>query len=238
MTAIRVFMVLLLAGGVRAVAAAQGLDASVPHGTVVPALDVARPCDLSRTVEGIARATGIRAGVEQPAGCVPGLRAKFPLGGTPMAGRTARELLDELVKRRADYAWREIDGVAVVLPVTTWTDPNHLLRRAVPATAVADQHPHLALHALLDAAGLLQPHEDVRLAAAPDQHGHVPFRPVTVAFAGGTLLQALNTLAAHLGGHWELAYAGPGPRITMLGPRWEDLLFSVPLVPLPPGDRE
>lgn len=219
-------------------ATAQDLDAALPPGVIVHALDTDRPCDLSRTVEAIARATGIRVGVEQPARCVPALRAKAPTNGPPMAGRTARALLDELVQRRTEYAWRDVDGVAIVLPRATWADPRHLLRRAVPSTAVVDEHPHLAMHALLDAAGLLRPHEDLRLASAPDQFGEVPFRPVSLDFAGGTVLDALNALAAHLGGHWELAYPGPGPRITVMGPRWEDLIFTVPLVRLPPGDRE
>lgn len=238
MTRTRLVIALVVAGATRALAAAQGLDAPLRQGATVHALDVDRPCNISRTVEGIARATGIRVGIEQPAGCVPGGRAKTPLGGMPMAGRSARELLDELVLRRTDYAWREVDGVSVVLPTTTWTDPNHLLRRAVPTTAVADLHPHLALHALLDAGGLLQPHEDVRLASAPDRPGEGPIEPISLTFAGGTLLSALNAVAARIGGHWEIGYAGSVPHVTMMGPRWEDSLFTVPLLAPRAGDPE
>lgn len=219
-------------------ATAQALDEPLAAGVVVHALDVERPCDLFRTVEGIARAAGIRVGVEQPAGCRPALRAKSPTDGPAMAGRSARALLDELIQRRTDYAWREIDGVAIVLPTTTWPDADHLLRRAVPATAIADEHPHLALHALLDAAGLLRPHEDLRLASAPDRPGEGPIQPISLRFGGGSLLAALNALAARIGGHWELGYAGPVPQVTMMGPRWEDSLFTVPLRTPRAGDPE
>lgn len=225
-------------GALPAVATAQALDAPLPAGVVVHALDVERSCDLFRTVEGIARATGIRVGVEQPAGCSPALRAKSSTYGPAMAGRSARALLDELVQRRTDYAWREVEGVAIVLPATTWRDPAHLLRRAIPATTVTDEHPHLALHALLDAGGLLRPHEDLRLASAPDRPGEGPIEPISLIFAGGTLLSALNALAARLGGHWEIGYAGSVPRVTMMGPRWEDSLFTVPLLAPPSGDHE
>lgn len=244
MTCVRLRVVVItLAVGVGAVAAgaaAQGLDDPLPRAVVVHAADVERPCDLSRTVDAIARATGVRAGVEQLPGCEPGGRAKRPIAGPPMAGRTARALFHELVQRRGEYQWREIDGVAVVLPLATWADPRHLLRRPVPEISVSELHPHLALHALLAAAGVLRPHEDARLGSAPFGPTNAAglAQPVALTFGGGTLLEALNVLAARVGGHWELGYAGPVPQVTVLGARWEDGLFTVPLLAPPSGDRE
>ena len=220
----------------RLAGAQSALDTPLPVGVEVHALDVDRPCDLSRTIEGIARATGIRVGVEQPRGCPPALRAKSPTDGPVMHGRTARALLDEFVQRRADYAWRDADGVVYVLPVTTWNDERHLLRQRVPAFSVTNLHPHKALHALLEAAGLLRPHEDARLSAVPDDRpGGSVDRPVTFTFDGGTLLDALSALAARVGGHWELSYVGASPQVTILGPRWEDGVFFVPMLDRPSG---
>ena len=128
----------------RLAGAQSALDTPLPVGVEVHALDVDRPCDLSRTIEGIARATGIRVGVEQPRGCPPALRAKSPTDGPAMHGRTARALLDEFVQRRTDYAWRDANGMAYVLPVTTWNDDRHLLRQRVPAFSVTK--PDSAFH--------------------------------------------------------------------------------------------
>lgn len=216
--------------------AQSALDTPLPVGVEVHALDVDRPCDLSRTIEGIARATGIRVGVEQPRGCPPALRAKSPTDGPAMHGRTARALLDEFVQRRTDYAWRDANGMAYVLPVTTWTNEQHLLRHSVPTFSVTNLHPHKALHALLEASGLLRPHEDARLSAVPDDRpGASVDRPVTFTFDGGTLLDALTALAGRVGGHWELSLGGATPHVTILGPRWEDGFFWAPLATRPSG---
>lgn len=220
----------------RLAGAQSALDTPLPVGVEVHALDIDRPCDLFRTIEAIARSTGIRVGVEQPRGCPPALRAKSPTDGPVMHGRTARALLDEFVQRRTDYAWREASGVVYVLPVTTWNDEQHLLRRRVPAFSVTNLHPHKALHALLEAAGLLRPHEDARLSAVPDDRpGASVDQPVTFAFDGGTLLDALSALAARVGGHWELSFVGANPQVTILGPRWEDGHLWAPLVARPSG---
>ena len=220
----------------RLAGAQSALDTPLPVGVEAHALDANQPCDLSRTIEGIARVTGIRVGVEQPRGCPPALRAKSPTDGPAMHGRTARALLDEFVQRRTDYAWREANGVVYVLPATTWNDERHLLRQRVPAFSVTNLHPHKALHTLLDAARLLRPHEDVRLSAVPDDRpGGSVDRPVTFTFDGGTLLDALSALASRVGGHWELSFVGANPRVTILGPRWEDGVFFVPMLDRPFG---
>lgn len=221
----------------RSIDAQSALDTPVPVGVTVHALDLDRPCDLSRTIEGIARVTGIRVGVEQPSGCPPALRAKSTSDhGPAMTGRTARALLDEFVERRADYAWRETNGTVYVLPTTTWSDRRHLLRQSVPAFSVTNLHPHKALHTLLDAAGLLRPHEDVRLSAVPDDRsGASVDQPISFQFTGGTLLEAFSTLAARVGGHWELSRPASSWQVTILGPRWEDGLFFVPMLDRPSG---
>lgn len=216
--------------------AQSALDTPLPVSVEAHALDIDRPCDLSRTIEGIARVTGIRVGVEQPRGCPPALRAQSPTDGPAMHGRTARALLDEFVQRRTDYTWREADGVAYVLPVTTWRNEQHLLRQRIPAFSVTNLHPHKALHVLLEAGGLLRPHDDARLSAVPDDRpGASVDQPITFRFDGGTLLDALTALAARVGGHWELSFVGANPRVTILGPRWEDGVFFVPMLDRPSG---
>ncbi|MFN7977399.1 MAG: hypothetical protein U0P30_04630 [Vicinamibacterales bacterium] len=217
--------------------AQSAIDTPLPVGVTVHALDVDRPCDLSRTIEGIARVAGIRVGVEQPPGCPPALRAKSTTDyGPAMTGRTARALLDEFVARRGEYEWREASDVVYVLPTTTWNDERHVLRQRVAAFSVTNVHPHKALHTLLDAAGLSRPHEDVRLSALPDERpGASVDQPISFQFAGGTLLDALSALAARVGGHWELSDPGGTARVTILGPRWEDGFFWAPLATRPSG---
>lgn len=224
----------------RPIAAQSLLDTALPEGMVVHAPDIERECDLSRTIEAIARVTGIRVGVEQPMGCPPALRAKSPTDGPPMTGRTARALLDEFVQRRRDYAWREANGVVYVLPTKTWGNDQHLLRQAVPSFSVTNLHPHKALHVLLDGAGLLRQHVDGRLTAVPDgRPGASVDSPISFKFEGGMLLDAFSALAARVGGHWELARPAASPQVTILGPRWEDGLFFVPMLDRPSrGVRE
>lgn len=220
----------------RLAGAQPALDAPLAVGVEVHALDVDRPCDLSRTIEGIARVTGIRVGVEQPRGCPPALRAKLPTDGPAMRGRTARALLDEFVERRTDYMWREANGVVYVLPATTMGDDRHPLRQPVAAFSVTNLHPHKAMHVLLESAGLLRQHVDGHLSAVPDDRpGAAVDRPISFRFEGGTLLAALSALAARVGGQWELSRPASSWQVTILGPRWEDGLFFVPMLDRPSG---
>jgi hypothetical protein len=216
--------------------AQSALDTPLRVGVTVHALDVDRPCDLSRTIEGIARATGIRVGVEQPWGCPPALRAKATTDGPAMHGRTARALLDEFVQRRTDYAWREADGVAYVLPATTWSNEKHLLHQRVPAFSVTNLHPEKAMHVLLESARLLRQHADVHLTGVPDDlPGASVDAPISFRFEGGSLLEAFSALAARVGGHWELSRPQASRHVTILGPRWEDGVFFVPMLDRPSG---
>ncbi|HVB38636.1 MAG TPA: hypothetical protein VND92_08865, partial [Vicinamibacterales bacterium] len=44
---------------------------------------------------------------------------------------TVREAFDTLVKLDPRYAWRDLDGVAVLRPVKAWADPHHFLNRSI-----------------------------------------------------------------------------------------------------------
>ncbi len=222
--------------------AQASLDVPVRAGIRVAALDSAKPCDLWRTVEEVARFAGVRIGFEHTPDCHPGGRERRAYGpAIALDGLTPRQVFDQIVQMRPEFAWREVEGVVVIRPVRAWQDPAHLLHRQVAPFAVARTHPHLVLHRLLQAAqpSLFQPHEDLQLSGLgrrlddPAATGRIDL-PSSVDFAGGTVLQALNAAARPYGGNWELGYAGH-PRLTVFAPDFDEGVTGLPL--LPPAKR-
>lgn len=222
--------------------AQASLDAPVRPGIRVAALDPAKPCDLSRTVEEVARFAGVRIGFEHTPECPPGGQERRAYGPSiALDGLTPRLVFDHIVQMRPDFAWREVDGVVVIRPVRAWLDPAHLLHRQVAPFAVARSHPHLVLHRLLQAAqpSLFLEHEDLQLSSLgrrlddPSATGLIDV-PISVDFAGGTVLQALNAAAKPLGGNWELGYAGR-PMLLLYAPDFDEGSTMLPLLPLTKG---
>lgn len=222
--------------------AQASLDVPVRAGIRVAALDPAKPCELWRTVEEVARFAGVRIGFEHMPDCHPGGRERRAYGPSiALDGLTPRLVFDQIVQMRPEFAWREIEGVVVIRPVRAWQDPAHLLHRPVEPFAVARTHPHLVLHRLLQAAqpSLFQPHEDLQLSSLgrrlddPSATGRIDV-PISVEFPGGTVLQALNAAARPYGGNWELGYAGH-PQLTVYTPDFDEGVTGLPL--LPPAAR-
>ncbi len=213
------------------------LDVPVRAGIRVAALDPARPCDLWRTVEHVARFTGVRVGFEHTANCWPAGQERRAYGPSiALAGLTPRMVFDQIVRARPEFAWREIDGVVVVRPLAAWQDSTHLLHRPVTPFAVARMHPHLVLHRAAQAArpSLVLEHDEVgplsvlgRRLDDPAATGRIDL-PIDVEFAGGTVLQALNAVTRPFGGNWELGYGGR-PFFTVYTPDFDEGFTSLPL---------
>lgn len=208
------------------------LDTPVPN-VRVAALKDGAPCDLWRTVEHISRFAGVPVGFEHTTTCAPqGWGRRPEADAAVLDGLTPRQMFDQLVGARPDYVWKEIDGVVVLRPVTAWQDTANVLARSVAPIAVTNRQPHYLLHDVYQSArpSLFQPHEDSRML--PGAHSSGPpaaiDRTVNLAFAGGTLLQALNAVTRTTGARWELGYWGH-PQVTLYALAYDGGATSVPM---------
>lgn len=208
------------------------LDTSVPS-VRAAALKDGAPCGLWRTVEHISRFARVPVGFEHTSSCAPqGWGRRPEADAAVLDGLTPRQMFDQLVAARPDYAWKEIDGVVVLRPVTAWRDTANVLGRSVAPLAVTNRHPHDLLHDVFQAArpSLFQPHEDSRLS--PEAHSSGPpaaiDRHVNLTFAGGTLLQTLNAVTRTTGARWELGYWGH-PQVTLYATAYDGGATSVPM---------
>ena len=193
-----------------------GLDEPM-RGTVRVIDPAARPpCDLWDSVEQLARHAQVRVGFEQAQDCRPGGRPREPYDrqAVTLDGLTPRAAFDRLLSHRSDYRWAVVDGVAVFRPTTAWASGSPL-DHAVAPFAVSE-HPHHALHTVLESArpSLFQEHVDVALSSYARRY-YEPYAvapidaPVSITFAGGRLLHALNAVTRPFAGIWEAAYV-PG----------------------------
>ncbi len=213
---------------VAAVAAGRmsALDTPVRGPFRVAAMRDNTPCRLWRTVEHIARFSGVRVGFEHAPDCAPaGRERRAESDAIVMDGWTPRQAFDHVVAARPDFAWREFDGVVVLRPVSAWTDSANVLHLPVAAFSVRHAHPHHALHALARAThpSLYLDHDDVRLSpeGVPlfDPPVHID-RPIDVTFSGGSVLAAVEAVAARVGANWEVGYWGR-PRVTLYAPDFD-----------------
>ena len=160
-------------------------------------------CGVWRTIEQIARRTRIRVGLQNSVQCPPGGAGLDPgESALDLQGFSPRAAFDYLVKLRPEFSWREIDDVAVFRPVEAWEAPTDSLSRAVKPFRSENAHPHYALHAMLKNTQplMFQAHTDLVLSSLgrrrfdPSATGIID-RPITVQFAGGSLVSALNVIA-------------------------------------------
>ncbi len=177
------------------------------------------PCELWESVEQLARHAQVRVGFEQVPGCRPGGRPREPYDrqAVTLDGLTPRAAFDRLLSHRSDYRWAVLDGVAVFRPTTAWAAGSPL-DHAVAPFAVSE-HPHHALHTVLESArpSLFQEHVDVALSSYArryyEPHAVAPIDTlVSITFAGGRLLHALNAVTRPFAGIWEAAYTPGGGR--------------------------
>lgn len=170
----------------------------------------ATTCATGRLVSAVAIGHGLPIGFEAAANCwLSG--SSFPLG----AVRPERELfaadLDAALSGTDEYSWRTVRGMAVVRPLSAWTNRTSVLDRPASPFDVANRTLDEALHAALASAipSALFPHEDVE-ASSVERRG-------SVTFEGGTLLDALNAIALAYGVNWQIGY-GSGRASVALSP--------------------
>jgi hypothetical protein len=167
-------------------------------------LRLLQPCEVGTAVDQIARNASVRVGFENAADC--GLSSRSLNAGDDaevLTGLSARQALDRLVASVPDFSWREMDGVVVVRPKAAWSDLKNTLNLPTTRFARKDVQLHEILHAMLDAVTppLSRPHLD--FPVSPRSSGP----PVSIAFRGGTLLDALNAIVrARRDAQWQLGY--------------------------------
>jgi hypothetical protein len=194
------------------------LDTPMPGAVRVEDLTGRNPCHLWTALEQLARQAQVRIGFEQTLDCSPAPWVLRPYGASlDLAGLTPRQAIDRVLSQRPDYRWTEVDGVAVVRPVTAWAPTGSVLNAPVAPFTVADEHPHLALHTLFQSSqpSLFQEHTDLLLSSNGRRHedryaSSVIDDPVSVSFAGSTVVQALNAISRGFGGGWQAAYTPRG----------------------------
>jgi hypothetical protein len=176
------------------------------------------PCHLWTAFEQLARQARVRIGFEQTLDCGPAPWVLRPHEESlNLGGLTPRQAFDRVLSSRPDYRWTEIDGVVVIRPVAAWASGGSVLNVPVAAFAVADEHPHHALHTvfLSSQPSLFQEHTDLGLSTNgrrledPGYEGLIDV-PVSVKFAGGNVVQALNAITRRFGGIWQAAYIPRG----------------------------
>ena len=164
------------------------------------------PCAGHLAVDQIARQANVLVGFENTPDCWLGPMA-VKAGGVSeiLTGMSARQAFDHLMTVTPMYSWREMEGVAVVRPKAAWDDPTDVLNLPAASFSAIDTPVNDALHTALQAVTppVFYPHDDVPHFGRPIDV------PVTVAFPGGTMLEALNAIVrAHQSAHWQLGYSG------------------------------
>ena len=217
------------------------LDVPV-EGAFVVADPMARGiCGVWRTIEQIARRAQIRVGFQNSSGCPPGgTSLDATESAMDLQGVSPRAAFDYLVKLRPEFGWREVDSVVVIRPVASWDAPTDTLGRIVGPFRSEHTHPHHVLHTMLESTqpGMSLAHADLQLSSLgrrdfdPSAVGVID-RPITVQFAGGPLLNALNAIAEPFHGIWQVGYGGTFMHIEMrtLGFQEGSTLITAPMTP-------
>jgi hypothetical protein len=147
-------------------------------------------CGITTALLKLARTSDVAIGVEESSDCLgkrPTLNVTYDNART--GDVTVREVLDRLVVLSPSYRWSEMNGVAVVRPVASWTDPADVLNLQVEPFHIDGATVSKTLALLLN---------------VPAQPGSLDNRTFSIAFNGGTMLDALNSLVrARQGVGWS-----------------------------------
>jgi hypothetical protein len=186
------------------------LDVALPS---VRIPSILQPCDVHGIVQKLGRLTKLPVGFEGGPECIGKSDAALATGGwlvdqrvstsseiIDLAGLTLRQALDRVVALAPDYRWKEMNGVAVVRPVTAWDDPTNGLNQHIEPFSVVDERLVPALSIMLGRSG------------SGDIQGKINAVSASLTFPGGTLLDGLNALMeSHHAGGWDVVTVAEPP---------------------------
>jgi hypothetical protein len=170
-------------------AQADGLDAPLSRFRIPQTLP---PCGITTAVAQLARAARVFIGFERTSDCMGA--SSFPVLDTTtdaldLSGISVREALDKMMALAPSYRWSEIDGVAVIRPIASWTDANAPLNFPVRAFTFNEGTVSQVVAKILRVPVPESPLDDQRFP---------------LSFQGGTIADALNALVrAHGGALWD-----------------------------------
>ena len=186
------------------------LDVTLPSVRIPSAL---QPCDIHGIVQKLGRLTKLPVGFQGGPECIGKSDMARAAGGwlvdqrfstagdtSDLAGSTFRQALDRLVALAPDYRWKEMNGVAVVRPVTAWDDPADGLNRKIAPFSIVEERLGPALNIMLGRIG------------SGDATARINAISASLTFSGGTVLDALDLLTQsyHAGG-WDVATVAEPP---------------------------
>jgi hypothetical protein len=177
------------------------LDSNVAHFRVPNTLP---PCFIAHSVMQLARTSRAVIGLERTSDCMGSSSVPDATpDGTDLGGMTVRAALDRLMALSPNYRWKEMDGVAVVRPAASWTDASDALNLQIQPFSTDNGSASEALAKILR----MTTHE-----------GRIDHRAFSVAFQGGTMVEALNALVrAHEGVVWDAGLVeDPSPTFIMV----------------------
>jgi hypothetical protein len=151
------------------------------------------PCGVDTALRSLARTSHVAIGLENAVDCSTVLPRVYE--DSILDTTTVRRVLDRIVSIDPTYRWADMNGVVVVRPVKSWTDPSNALNVQVAPLHIENATVTHSLRALL------------QLPSAENMFDNrINNRPLTVDFNGGTLVDALNTLVrARQGAGWVAA---------------------------------
>src|SRR5580765_5424226 len=92
------------------------------------------PCGLATALAHLARSNPMLVGLERARGCAANEYPRLDLSDAELLSDVPkRVVLDRIVALVPGYSWHEVEGVAVMRPVSAWTDTKSLLAARVPA---------------------------------------------------------------------------------------------------------
>ena len=149
------------------------------------------PCGIATAVTQFAAKSRVLMGFERTSDCIGG--SSFPRldaasDGTDLGGMTVRTALDHLMTLSPNYRWSEMNGVAVVRPVASWTDAANALNLHVQPFYIDNATVSATLATLLGVPAHENPNDK---------------RAFSVAFKGGTMVEGLNALIRAHEGRWD-----------------------------------
>jgi hypothetical protein len=162
------------------------------------------PCSMLELFSQVARQARVSLGYENVPGCWSNPRAAVPdSGGRMLQARTAHEAFDEVAALTGAFSWQEIDGVVVVRPVIAWQEAG-VLNVRVDAFQLTNVSLDEALCRALD---VTKPRVRASRPQCARPLGRLEI-PMSVDFAGGSLMDALTAIVRAKGGaEWHVGYS-------------------------------